>query len=373
MDAMATDEQTRLKSIVETAVDGIITIDDRGIIHSFNAAATRLFGYAADEVIGTDAAMLMPAPHKDHHVSHLERFMEAGIRQSIGIGREVVGQRKDGSTFPMRVAVGAFWHGDQRWFTGIVHDLTEQKQAEERAMHSERLAAIGHMITVVTHESRNSLQLSQANLEMLVVALEELQQSTSASNCRVAEAIGCAQRIQTAQDRLQRLFDELRDFAAPLSLDREIYNLEPLVGQVLNELSSLHTDKQIRLRHQTNDVNLRCAVDPFRMHQVFRNILENSIVACPDPTKLDVAWSPSQLNGSPALRVVMHDNGPGLTAEQKQKCFEPFFTTRRGGTGLGLAITRRIVEARGGQIAAQGNGRGGAEFVITLPRETTSN
>jgi two-component system sensor kinase FixL len=372
-DAMATDEQTRLKSIVETAVDGIVTIDDRGIIHSFNAAATRLFGYAADEVIGTDAAMLMPAPHKGQHDGYLERFMEAGIKQNIGIGREVVGQRKDGSTFPMRFAVGAFWHGDQKWFTGIVHDLTEQKQAEKRAMQSERLAAIGQMMTVLTHESRNSLQLSQANLEMLVVELEELQKSNSTANSRVAEAIDFTERIQVAQNRLQRLFNELRDFAAPISLDREVYNLEPLVGQVLNELSSLHTDRQIRLRHQTNGVNLRCAVDSFRMHQVFRNILENSIVACPDPVKLDVAWSPSHLNGTPALRVTTHDNGPGLTAEQKQKCFEPFFTTRNGGTGLGLAITRRIVEAHGGQIAAQGNGSSGAEFVITLPRETTSN
>ena len=109
------------------------------------------------------------------------------------------------------------------------------------------------------------------------------------------------------------------------------------------------------------------------MHQVFRNILENSIVACPDPVKLDVAWSPSHLNGAPALRVAVHDNGPGLTAEQKQKCFEPFFTTRKRGTGLGLAITRRIVEAHAGQIASQGNGSSGAEFVISLPRETTSN
>ena len=93
---MATDKQTRLKSIVETAVDGIITIDDRGIIHSFNAAATRLFGYAADEVIGTDAAMLMPAPSKDQHDGYLERFMESGIKENIGIAREVVGLRKDG-------------------------------------------------------------------------------------------------------------------------------------------------------------------------------------------------------------------------------------------------------------------------------------
>ncbi|MCA9217854.1 MAG: PAS domain S-box protein [Planctomycetales bacterium] len=371
MDAMATNEETRLNSVVDTVVDGVITIDDRGIIHSFNAAATRIFGYMADEVIGTDAAILLPASSKDQHDGYLVS-MESGIKENVSIAHEAVGQRKDGSLFSMGFGVSAFSHGDRKWFTGIVHDLTEQKPAEEQAMQSERLAAIGQMITVVTHESRNALQLSQANLEMLVDELEELQKSNSALTSRIAEALSFTERIQMAQNRLQRLFNELRDFAAPIRLDHEIYNLGSLVGLVLNELSSLLTDRQIRLCQQANGVNLRCAVDPFRMHQVFRNILENSIAACPDPVKLTVAWSPSHLNGTPALQVTLRDNGPGLTAEQKQKCFEPFFTTRKGGTGLGLAITRRIVEAHGGHIAAQGDGGSGAEFVISLPRETAS-
>jgi len=370
---MTANEQARLKSIVETAVDGIITIDERGFIDSFNAAAEQLFGYSADEVIGHNVSILTPAPYKERHDGYLAKYVETGIKNIIGVGREVVGQRKDGSRFPMRLSVGEFWLGDQRRFTGIVHDLTKQKQAEERATQSERLAAIGQMITALTHESRNALQLSQANLEMLVCEIEELRKSCSAaSSIPVAGALEHAGRIQMAQDRLQRLFNELREFAAPVSLDRESYNLQPLVGQVLNELSSLHSNKQIHLRHESNGVDLRCAVDPFRMHQVFRNILENSIAACPDPVSIDVGWSQSQLRGAPALRVALHDNGPGLTREQKQKVFEPFFTTKKTGTGLGLAITRRIVEAHGGQIVAEGNGTFGAEFVITLPRQTSA-
>jgi len=235
--------------------------------------------------------------------------------------------------------------------------LTEQKQAKQRASQAERLAAIGEMVAVLTHESRNSLQLSQANLDMLCLEIEDQ-----------PESLEYVSRIQMAQDRLQRLLEELREFAEPVCLYREPYNLRSLVGQVLNELSTVHAEKQIRLRQQAARVDLRCAVDVFRIRQVFRNILENSIAASPDPVRISVTWVSSELNGAPALQVALRDNGSGLSAEQKQKVFEPFYTTRKRRTGLGMAITRRIVEAHDGKIAAGGNGSEGAEFVITLPR-----
>jgi PAS domain S-box-containing protein len=357
---MASGEQARLESIVETAVDGIITIDESGLTESFNPAAERMFGYSADEVIGQNVSILLPAPYRNEHNGYLRRYLVTGEKRIVGSGREVTGRRKDGSTFPMRLSVGEFWLGDQRRFTGIVHDLTEQKQAEQRALQAERLAAIGQMVTVLTHEGRNSLQLSQANLDMLCLEIEDR-----------PEALDCASRIQTAQDRLQRLFEQLREFAAPICLDREPYNLRSLVGQVFNELSAVHTDKQICLREQANGTDLHCAVDAFRMHQVFRNILENSIAASPNPVQISIAWTSSELNGAPALQVVLRDNGPGLSAEHKEKVFEPFFTTKKRGTGLGLVIARRIVEAHDGQIAAGGNGSGGAEFVIKVPRESS--
>ncbi len=382
---MPSGEQARLKSIVETAVDGIVTIDEQGVIESFNPAAERLFGYAADEAIGKNVSLLMPLPFAERHDEYLARYIATGENKIISIGREVTGLRKDGSTFPMRISVGEFRLGDERRFTGIVHDLTELKQKE-------RLSAIGQTVTALTHESRNALQLSQANLEMLAIELKDVEnalcgvpndgEATSLTQTvqtvrhrgrSLQAAFEYIGHIQTAQNRLQRLFRDLREFASPVTLDRECCNLQPLVGQVLNELSGLHANKQIRLCHETNGLDLRCPVDPFRMHQVFRNILENSIAVCPDPVRIDVAWSQSNLNGTSALRVALRDNGPGLTTEQKQKSFDPFFTTKKGGTGLGLAITRRIVEAHGGQIAAEDNHHSGAEFVITLPQPFISD
>lgn len=355
---MAKDQQAQLKSIVETAVDGIITIDQQGAVVSFNPAAEAMFGYSAGEVKGKNISILMPPPYRGQHDGYLARYVTTGEKRIIGKGREVTGRRKDGTTFPLRLAVGEFRLGSRRMFTGIAHDLSEQRRAEQRAKQAERLAAIGQMLSVLSHESRNALQLTQANLEMLALEVEDR-----------PELLDYVSGIQSAQNRLLRLFDELRAFSAPISIDREPCNLQNLVGRVLNELSSLHADKRIRLRHWADGVDLTCPVDPFHMHQVFRNILENSLAASPDPVRIAVAWSPVELNGTPALRATLRDNGPGLAEEQKQKVFEPFFTTKKCGSGLGLAITRRIVEAHGGQIAAGGNGHGGAEFVITLPRD----
>lgn len=357
---MLNNEQVRLRSIVETVVDGIITIDERGTIDSFNSAAEQMFGYAAEEVIAQNVSLLMPTPYEVEHEGYLAKYVATGEKKFIGVGREAIGRRKDGSKFRMRLAVGEFWLGQRRMFTGVVHDLTEQKQAEARALRSERLAAMGRMLSVLTHESRNALQIIQANLEMLGMEIEDR-----------PDSLGYVSRIQTAQDRLQRLFEELREFAAPIPLDLRTCNLGHLVGQVLNEMSPLHADKQVRLRAQANGVDLHCMADPFRMHQVFRNLLENSIAACPDVVSIKASWSQTELDDHPALRLSFSDNGPGLQAEPRGKVFEPFFTTKSKGTGLGLAITKRIIESHGGQIAIGNNGSTGAEFVITLPRRVS--
>lgn len=239
----------------------------------------------------------------------------------------------------------------------MVTDQTKSPQSLVETTLDSKIPAEGleRMISVLTHESRNALQLASANLELLSLEVENQ-----------PEVIHCISRIKTAHQRLSRLFQELDEFALPVVLDLEEYDLSGLLRQVLEELSDLHRRRQIHFREIRDVENLCCRCDPYRMHQVFRNLLENALAACPDPVILTVHWS--QAPDQDGLRLRLCDNGPGLPLEHYEKVFEPFFTTKPKGVGLGLAITQRILELHGGEITiAEPNG-GGAEFVITLPR-----
>jgi signal transduction histidine kinase len=183
------------------------------------------------------------------------------------------------------------------------------------------------------------------------------------------EALDLAAGIQAAQDRLHRLFEDVRGYAAVIKLEPRHCHLGRIWQQAWERLGGLRKGRQAHLREHTGGIDLHGTFDPFRLEQVFRNILDNSLAACSDPVVIDIVCSEVELNGRPALRLAVRDNGPGLSVEQREKLFEPFYTTKTQGTGLGLAIAQRIVEAHGGQIAV-GPGTGlGTEILITLPRE----
>jgi signal transduction histidine kinase len=238
----------------------------------------------------------------------------------------------------------------------VGQDISTLRQAQERAVQSERLAAIGQMMTGLAHESGNALARSQACLEMLAFEVEDR-----------PKALGLIQRIQAAQDYLKQLYEEVRNYAAPLQLQLEPWNLSHVWRQAWENLDLARQTKKASLRETTGGVDLRVHVDQFRLGQVFRNLFENALAACAEPVEIDIACAKADLNDKPAIRVVVHDNGPGLNPEQRRRIFEPFFTTKTKGTGLGMAIAGRIVEAHGGQIAVGDSGRPGAEIVITLP------
>ncbi len=348
------EQHARLEAILETAVEGIITIDSRGTVETFNPAAERLFGHAAEDVIGQNVNLLMPAPFKDEHDDYLANYLQTGNKKVIGFGREVIGRRKDGSEFPMDLAISEFRVEGRHFFNGIVRDITERKREEQ----NRRLAAMGKVLTVIAHESRNSLQRIQAGVGTLRLDLEE-----------DPELLDEMDRIEKASDNLSKLYEELREYAAPINLILETCDLRDIWRLAWANLGHLRRDRQTALRDETNGVDLRCRVDEFRIEQVFRNLLENSVAACRDPAEIDIVCHDMQLRGVPAVRIHLRDNGPGLTDEQRKKIFEPFFTTKTKGTGLGMAIARRIIEAHRGNIEVGNMSDGGAEFVISLPRD----
>jgi len=248
--------------------------------------------------------------------------------------------------------------GEPRGAVGVFIDVTERKRAQERLFQTERLAAIGQMMTGLAHESGNALARSQVCLEMLALQVEDR-----------PKAMELVERIQNAQNHLMQLYEEVRGYAAPLKLDLERVSVASIWRQAWGTLELARKGRDVSLREETDGVDLICWVDSFRMQQLYRNILENSLAACKDPVEIVVSCRPVVLRGKPALRVCVRDNGPGLNPEQRQRIFEPFFTTKTKGTGLGMAIVRRIVEAHCGEIAVgEGSGRG-AELIITLPRK----
>ena len=235
--------------------------------------------------------------------------------------------------------------------------VKQLKQAERRAAQAERLAAVGEMVTVLAHEARNYLQRIQTNVEILQLELRDQ-----------PEALRNLGRIEGASDALRQLLEDVRQYTAPIRLKRESCDLQAIWRQVWADLSPTRERREVELREVTNGVNLQCAVDSQRLHQVFRNLLENSLAACDDPVRIEIQCCDSAIAGNSAVCVSVRDNGPGFTEEQQQRVFDAFYTTKPGGTGLGLAIVKRIVEAHGGRIALGTTATRGAEFVITLPR-----
>lgn len=355
-DTTGPDEVARSRAVLKTAVDAIITIDARGLIVSMNPATVRMFGYMEHELLGRNIAMLMPEPYTSEHDQYVHRYLDDGQPRIIGAGRQVSAKRKDGMEFPVHLAISEFSVGTSRFFTGIVRDLTDLDHVQKQLLQSERLAAIGQMVTGLAHESRNALQRAQACLDMLTLDLHDQ-----------LEQLDLARRAKTALQDLHRLYEEVRIYAAPIHLELREHDLSATWRKEWENLASVRQHRNFLLTEDVQCESCHCDVDIHRMEQVFQNILENAILACNDQGIIHVQCQPGSLNGHSAVCINISDDGPGMPADVCQRIFEPFFTTRQKGTGLGMAIVQRIVSAHGGIISAGSSLRGGAEIRLTLP------
>lgn len=248
-----------------------------------------------------------------------------------------------------------------QWLKARLARIVEWREGKQRVAQAERLAAIGQMLTVLSHESRNDLQLAMSCLELL--ALEARGQP---------ETLALVKRIRLAHDHLLQLYDDLRGYAAPVQLRRERCDIGSIVHQAWSSLLLQRQGRDVRFNAKQGGEPLDWSVDPSRLEQVFRNILENALAACADPVEItcqisEAPISEAMLGGRRMARIMFSDNGPGLTAEQQRKIFDPFYTTKSKGTGLGMTISKQIVEAHGGEIRVERLPGRGAKFVITLP------
>jgi PAS domain S-box-containing protein len=348
-------ERDFAEGLIATAQALVLVLDRQGRVVRVNPFLGRVIGCPPEEMRGEDwfagfvpwrersrardAFFRAMAEEGGSHVTYPILTRDGRRREVEWASRPVQGVVND----PCVLAIG--------------HDLTELKEAQARALQAERLAAIGEMVAGLTHESRNALHRSQVCLEMLALEVEDR-----------PEALHLISRLQAAQDDLYRLFEDVRSYAAPIHLEVRACDLAGVWREAWVHLQALHPGRSDSLREEIDGQDLRCAADPFRLGQVFRNILDNALNASPDPAQIDLRCEGAELDGQPALRIAVRDHGPGLSPEQRQRIFEPFFTTKTRGTGLGMAISHRIVQAHGGQIAVGENGVPGAEILVTLPR-----
>jgi signal transduction histidine kinase len=239
----------------------------------------------------------------------------------------------------------------------IFRDVTRYKRAVEREIQAGRLSAMAQMIAGLAHESRNAFQRSQASLEMLALEVEDQ-----------PETLQLVQQIQKAQDHLHYLYEEVNDYAAPIKLDRHKCDIAQVWRDTWAHLEVERSRKNVSLHEENACPDATCRADPNALEQVFRNVLENAIVACPEQGRIMIRCLPVRLAGEAAIEIRVADDGPGLEADVREKIFEPFFTTKTKGTGLGLAIARRLVEAHGGSITAGEGDGAGTEILIVVPR-----
>lgn len=349
--------EAQYRRLFDADLTGDFVVKPTGELVLCNPAFAHMLGYAStQELLAASDFTLFPNPEDKEMLKHvLLSEHEQGIHE-----RSLV--RCDGRTISViENLVRISGQEPGAWqIQGFLLDITERQQMQQQLLQMERLAAIGQMVAGLAHESRNALQLIQASTEML--ALEVQNQP---------DALEIVKDIQEAENSLERLHEDVRQYAAPMKLHRHRQELAEVWHEAWTQLSPQRENRQAYLRENVAGVDLHCLVDRMRLVQVLRNIFINSLDACRDPVEITLTCRGASIRGRPALQVVIRDNGPGLSAEQRQRIFEPFFTTKLEGTGLGLAIARRIVEAHGGEIGLGTADGPGAEIEITLPRGET--
>ena len=343
------ESEARQRALLNAIPDAIFRLSRDGTVLDVQAHRNRGLNARAESIIGSKVDQSpMPGPVIEKLQRGIERALASDEVQSLEYYlRDARGKRH----FEARVVKS----GEDE-VVAIVRDTTVQKRAEERVLQGERLAAIGQMVAGLAHESRNALQCSQACLEMLAIELEDR-----------PEALELVDRIQKAQNHLHHLYEEVRNYAAPIHLQRQVCNIAHVWRDTWTHLEAERRQKNVRLCEEVQDVPMTCKADPQALEQLFRNVVENAISACPEPGTIVIRCARTEFEGQEAIRIFVRDDGPGFSVEDRGRAFEPFFTTKTRGTGLGLPIARRIAEAHGGTIAIGDTTLPGAEIVVTLP------
>jgi PAS domain S-box-containing protein len=386
-----------LKAIIDNAIEGIITIDKYGIVESINPAALLLFGYEEDEVIGKNISYLMPEPYRSAHDGYLHNYLSTGVKKIIGIGREVKGLKKDGTTFPFRLSVSEVNFQDRKIFTGFVHDLTMQKEAEDRLLnYTEELeeevnTRTQDLISLISELEKTKENLSQSlekekelgQLKSRFVSMASHEFRTPLSSVQLSATLidkyaqkqdlaNIEKHVRKIKGSVELLTNILNDF---LSLERletgqtlvsfDEINLVKFSEEIIEEMRPITKQNQnIVYQHTGNKdaVNL----DPNLLKSAIINLISNSIKYSGENTFIEFN---TELNDNKCT-IEVKDDGIGIPIEEQKHLLEPFFrannTGKIPGTGLGLNIVKRYVTLMNGDISWISKQDEGTTFKLTF-------
>ncbi|MGB3626528.1 MAG: PAS domain S-box protein [Henriciella sp.] len=360
------------RSILGSVPDAMVVINDVGLITAFSKASEKLFGYAAEEVLGENVSLLMGPADRADHDKYMERYLQTGRAKIIGIGRTVTARHKDGTLFPIDLKIGEAKIGDHYLFTAFMRDLTEQRRNETRMkalqaelVHFSRLSSVGTMASALAHELNQPLTVVTNYLE---AARDLLDRPDEDAMAMVQEALGEAAKQSVRAGQIVR---KLRDYVSRGEVEKRPVSLVPLLGDavalVQTEMSLTTTDIRVSVAEDTPAV----MADPIQIQQVVINIVRNAFEAMAGQEDPRVLIKASSASGG-LVMITIEDNGPGIGRDVSDQLFRPLASSKTTGMGLGLSICKTIIEAHGGTIEAMPADNSGTRFVFTLERAETA-
>lgn len=396
---MSFESSRLLEAIIETAIDGIITIDSKGLIESINPAALRLFGYDAEEVIGHNISVLMPEPDHSKHDSYIANYKKTGHKKIIGIGREVEGRRKDGTTFPFRLAVSEVFYKDKSIFTGFIHDLTKEKEAESRLLqHTLELEeAVRYrtkdLINVISELEKakadvsNSLEkekeLNQLKSRFVSMASHEFR--TPLSSVQLSASLidkyaeksnveAVSKHTTRIKGAVQLLNNILNDFLSLEKLEAGVVTVNEapvnvvLLGEEITGEMQMICKKNQHIVYQHTGTEAEFSLDAHLLKSTIINLISNAIKYSGEDTFIEFS---TEITENECI-ITVEDNGIGIPEEDQKNLFEPFFrahnTGNIPGTGLGLNIVKRYISLMGGELTYWSAVNMGTKFKMTFKK-----
>jgi two-component system, LuxR family, sensor kinase FixL len=357
-----------LGSILRNVPDALIVIDSGGRIQSFSTAAERLFGYCAGDVLDQPVNILMPSPYREEHDGYLRRHLTTGERRIIGIGRVVVGQRRDGTTFPMELAVGVVDVPGEKMFAGFIRDLTERQDRERRLnelqselIHVARLNELGQLVSALAHEVNQPL----AAMANYINGARRLYAAGNHAGGQVA-----LERVVEQAERARQIIRRLRELARKSDSDMRVESVAVTIEESC-ALALAGIGPGLKLDINVAEDAAHAVIDKIQIQQVLLNLMRNAVEAMAGAPRRELAIRARMLGVRVEISVT--DSGPGLPETVRSRLFQPFVTTKPDGMGVGLSVCRAIVEAHGGELVGEDAPAGGTVFRFTVARSEAAS